>query len=132
MGQFVSPKYLLTPPQTAYFRNLQWKNRKEPSGTPTIINIDQIKNVFKNWKEITSISPSNRHLCHYKSLLVADGHYKKYENKGMSNKIWIIVVTLINAVLLTSIPLTRRKEFISIMIKKRKIKLQDKYTQNNR
>ena len=123
---------MLTPLQTAYFRNLQWKNRKEPSGTPTIINIDQIKNVFKNWKEITSISPSNRHLCHYKSLLVVDSHYKKDENKEMSNKIWIIVVTLINAVLLTSIPLTRRKKFIPIMIKKRKIKLQDKYTQNNR
>ena len=45
---FVLPKHLLTPLQTAYFRSLQWKNRKEPSGAPTTINIDQIKKGFNN------------------------------------------------------------------------------------
>ena len=73
--------------QTVYFRNLQWKNRKEISGTPTAININQITKRFTNWKEITSTSPSNRHLGHYKSLLVTDGHYKMDENQEMSNKI---------------------------------------------
>ena len=73
--------------QTTYFRNLQWKNRKEISGTATAININQITKRFTNWKEITSTSPSNRHLGHYKSLLVTDGHYKMDENQEMSNKI---------------------------------------------
>ena len=81
------PKHLLAPLQTAYFRNLQWKNRTEQSGAPKTININQIKKGFKNWKLITSTSPSNRHLGYYKLLLVADGRYKKDENQEMSNKI---------------------------------------------
>ena len=84
---FDYPKHLLTPLQTAYFRNLQWKSRKELSGAPTSINVNKITKRFTKWKEITSTAPSNRHLGHYKSLLVADGHYKIDENQEMSNKI---------------------------------------------
>ena len=83
---FDPPKHLLAPLQTTYFRNLQWKNRTEQSGAPKTININQIKKGFKNWKLITSISPSNRHLGYYKLLLVADSHYKKDETKKGATK----------------------------------------------
>ena len=36
------PDNKLTPLQIAYFKNLHWKNKKEPSGAPTMINADYI------------------------------------------------------------------------------------------
>ena len=47
-----------------------------------MISANQIKKGFKQWKERTSTSPSNRHPGHYKSLLVADG------KKGMITRGW--------------------------------------------
>ena len=52
-----------------------------------MINVDHIKQGFKQWKEYTSIPPSNRHLCYYTSLLIAVGKHKKEGNEETSNAI---------------------------------------------
>ena len=86
-----------------------------------MINIDQIKQGFKQWKERTSESHSNRHLGHYKSLCVANGEHKKNGNEEISNIIWIIISIMINFDLFTSPSLTRWKKVVSIVIKKEKV-----------
>ena len=85
-----------------------------------MISVDQIKQEFQQWKERTSTSPSNLHLGHYKSLLVTDGKHKD-DNEDISNTIWNIIVTLINAALLTSISLSRWIKVVSIMIEEIKL-----------
>ena len=37
------------------------------------ITFEEFKKTFKKWRESTKTSPSGRHLCHYRSLLVPDG-----------------------------------------------------------
>ena len=37
------------------------------------ISLDEMKYAFTKWKERTTTSPSGRHLCHYKTLIVSDG-----------------------------------------------------------
>ena len=49
--------------------------------------MEDIKERYKNWKEKTNTSPSNRHLAHYKSLLAADGTSKKDQNTTSSDTI---------------------------------------------
>ena len=63
-GAFEPPKNLLTPLQSQYFTNLQWKNKTRPTGAPETINVSDIKEGFKRWKEKTSTSPSNLSLIH--------------------------------------------------------------------
>ena len=115
----IHQKNRLSPLQIAYFKKLQWKNKQESKGTPTMINADQNKRGFKQWEERTSISPFNRHLGHYKSLIVADGKCKD-DNKDISNTIWNIIVRMINTALFTSISLSRWMKVVSIMIEKEK------------
>ena len=91
-----------------------------PKGAPETININDIKVGFKNWKEKTSTSPSNRHFGHYKALLAADGKSMKYQNKSSSETIWQIITTLINASISLSIPLKRWQKVESIMFEKEK------------
>ena len=106
LGTFKPPLNLLTPLQSQYFKHLQWKNKIRPKGAPETININDIKEGFKNGKK-TSTSPSNRHLGHYKSLLAADGKSRKDKNKSSSETIWQIITTLINASITLSTPLKR-------------------------
>ena len=117
---YIPPEGKLSPLQIAYFKNLQCKNRKEPEGIPTMINVDHIKQGFKQWKEYTSAPPSNRHLGYYTSLLIIDGKHKKEDNEEISNAIWSIIVTMINSNLLTLNPLTRWNKVVPIMIEKEK------------
>lgn len=53
-------------------------------------------------------------------LPISDGKHKKDGNEEIGNTIWSILVTIINAALFTSTPLTRWKKVIPIMIEKRK------------
>ena len=47
LGTFKPPLNLLTPLQSQYFKNLQWKNKIRPTGVPETININEIKEGFK-------------------------------------------------------------------------------------
>ena len=82
--------------------------------------MEDIKEGYTNWKEKTSISPFNRHLGHYKSLLAIDGTSKKYQNTASSDTIWQIITTLINTSITLSTPLKRWQKVESIMLEKEK------------
>ena len=84
-----------------------------------MISADQIRKGFKQWKLRTGVSPSNRNTGHYKSLRVVDNKHKD-DNEDISNTIWSTIVTMINAVLFTSISLSRWIKVVSIMIEKDK------------
>ena len=120
LGTFKPPLNLLTPLQSQYFKNLQWKNKIRPTDVPEKININEIKEGFKKLKEKTSTSPSNRHLEHYKSLLAADGKSRKDQNKSSNETIWQIITTIINASITLSTPLKRWQTVESIMFEKEK------------
>ena len=50
-GTYNPPKDKLSPLQIAYFRNLQWENKQELKGVPTMISVNQNKtgsNIGKN------------------------------------------------------------------------------------
>ena len=120
LGTFKTPLNLLTPLQTQYFKNLQWENKIRPTGAPETVNMKDIKDGYKKWKDKTSTSPSNRHLGHYKSLVAADRTSKKDQNTASSDTISQIITTLINASITLSTPLTRWQKVESIMFEKEK------------
>ena len=91
------------------------ENKHKPKCAQTLTSVNQIKQGFKQWKQCTSASPSNRHLGHYKSLLVTYGKYKD-DNEDISKIIWNIIAILINAALFTSILLSHRMKVFSITI----------------
>ena len=68
-----------------------------PTDARETINMQDIKDDYKRWKEKTSTSRPNRHLGHYKSLLAADGISKKDQNNATSDTIRKFIITLIIA-----------------------------------
>ena len=71
---------------------------------------------FRKWKEQTSTSPSNRHLSHYKCLLIPE---EKDSKINKFNKTMLMIhITIINASIYNSIPLTRWTKSDVIMIPK--------------
>jgi hypothetical protein len=60
--------------------------RKLPT-LPADITDKDISNGFRAWREMTSASPSNRHLGHYKALLSPDGRTDKDTTKHLAEEI---------------------------------------------
>ena len=86
------PPLDMDPLQAKYFSLLK-RNPTTITYTP-YIPIDQVRNGFKKWREVTLTSPSGIHLGHYKALLANDGTKNPVESSGM---IWYIITLLINS-----------------------------------
>ena len=74
---------------------------------------------FQKWKETTSISPSNRHLGHYKALLVSDGLDDNKIHQQKTSEILHIHNALLNTSIFLELPLDRWLASIAIMIEKK-------------
>ena len=72
----------------------------------SIISIKDIKDGFKKWRKNTKISPSSRHLEHYKSLLTFDDNKGK-EIESFNMEILTMYKKIINAVITLDTPLNR-------------------------
>jgi hypothetical protein len=70
LGEF---HYEPSGPHGRYIQLLLNALRQKLPTLPTDITAEDISNGFRAWKEITSTSPSNRHLGHCKALLSPDG-----------------------------------------------------------
>ena len=77
---------------------------------------------FRKWKEQTSTSPSNRHLSHYKSLLIPEEKDSKTDK--FNKMILKIHNTILNASIYTSISLKRWTTLDVIMLTKLQNNLQ--------
>ena len=75
----------------------------------SIISIKDMIDRFKKWRETTTISPSSRHLGHYKALLTFD-EKKDKELEGFNIEILTVYNTIINAALTLDTLLTRWKK----------------------
>ena len=64
----------------------------------------ELKQGYKKRKEVTTTSPSGRHLGHYHALLAPDGEAKK---RIFSEDMWRIHNDITNIALLNETPLTR-------------------------
>ena len=79
--------YESTGPHGRYIRLLLDALQRKLPTLPTDLTERDISQGFRVWKEITSTSPSNRHLGHYKSLLSPDGREDKETTKYLAEDI---------------------------------------------
>ena len=79
-----------------------------------------MKQGFQNWKDTTSTSPSNRHLGHYKALLVSDSLYDNKIHQQKNPEILHIHNTILNTSTFLGLPLGRWLISIAIIFKKEK------------
>ena len=77
-----------------------------------------MKHAFSKWKKATSTSPSNRHLGHYKALLVSNGRDNDKEINSNNQKTLEIHNILITACIYLGTPLNRWLTSIAVMIEK--------------
>ena len=101
---------------TLYIQNM--KKKKNSKSINHIVPINAIKSAFKKWKEDTNTSPSGLHLSHYKSLLSNDGQTYDQNNPNPSDKIWSIILTIINASIVTSTPISRWTRVNQLLLQK--------------
>ena len=92
--------------QKLYFNNLQKTSGTLTSPLSPHILIEDMTTAFRKWKEITTTSPSHRHLGHYKSFLVLDSDDAKPEHIAFDNTILETINTIINAIIASGVPLT--------------------------
>ena len=79
-----------------------------------------MKNGYKNGKEFTSTSPSNRYLGHYKSLLTSDIAAPNSPTKSFSETMWHIFTSLTNFFIHKTQLLERWITTIAIILEKDK------------
>ena len=106
----------MTELQRHLFTTLQRSPCQLSNVTPDSMSIAQMLEDFRKWKKQTSTSSSNRHISHYKCLLIPEDKDSKIDkyNKTML----MIHNTIINASIYNSIPLTRWTKSDVIMIPK--------------
>ena len=119
-GTFDYSSLDLTKLQISYIKELKKHSGILRSPISNNISIENMKKGFQKWKETTSISPSNRHLGHYKALLVSDGLDYNEIHQQKSSDILHIHITLLNAFIFLGIPLDKWLIYIAIMIEKEK------------
>jgi hypothetical protein len=94
---------------------------KSPQSTidPTISS-DDLKSLFKNWKETTSTSPLGCHLGHWHALLAPDGTSPDPDNneEPIEDQIMQIHTYILNSLVQSGIPLARWAIVHSSMIAK--------------
>ena len=106
----------LTEVQKHLFTTLQRPPSQLSNVIPDFMSIAQMLNGFRKWKEQTSTSPSNRHLSHYKCLLIPEE--KVYKTDKFNKMMLKIHNTILNASIYTSIPLKRWKKLDVIILPK--------------
>ena len=106
--------------QKQYLKDLRKHKGDLNSKIKSSISIDEMKKGFSKWKEVTSTSPSHRHLGHYKALLVSDGRDNDKEINNNTQRTLEIHNTLINACIYLGTPLNRWLKSIAVMIEKEK------------
>jgi hypothetical protein len=86
----------------------------------TTITSEDLKGLFKNWKETTSTSPSGCHLGHWHALLAPDGLRPDPDSTEdpISDRILKVHANILNTATITGIPLDRWKQVNSSMISK--------------
>lgn len=87
-----------------------------------------MKNGYKNGKEFTSTSPSNRYLGHYKSLLTSDIAAPNSPTKSFSETMWHIFTSLTNFFIHKTQLLERWITTIAIILEKDKGSVKNKPT----
>ena len=91
----------------------------QPAIDPSI-SVEDLKNLFKNWKESTSTSPSGCHLGHWHALLAPDGTRPNPDSSEDSteDQIMQIHANILNTAVTSGIPLERWTKVTSSMISK--------------
>ena len=86
----------------------------------TTITKEDLKNLFKKWKESTSTSPSGCHLGHWHALIAPDGSNPDSENSDdlVEDQIMQIHANVLNTAVITGTPLNRWNKVNSSMISK--------------
>jgi hypothetical protein len=77
-------QYQPTGPTGKYIKLLLEQLKRKLPNLATDYDQNDITQGFKSWKEITSTSPSNRHLGHYLSLLRPDGRKTQESTKKLA------------------------------------------------
>jgi hypothetical protein len=98
---------------------LQQLKRKLPTLAVGITE-EEISKGFQSWKEITSTSPSNRHLGHYKSLLRPDGRQGNETTTELAESIIKVHHQMTALCAKLGISLRRWQEIVTTMLEKEK------------
>ncbi len=85
---------------------------------PSDITAKDISNGFRVWKEMTSTSPSNRHLGHYKALLSLDGREDNDSTTHLAEDIMDIHHRMTAICAKLGISLHRWQEVVTAMLEK--------------
>ena len=107
MGTFDDSNLNLTHLQKKYLKALKKRSGKLLSPLRNKISTNDIKKGFSKLKEIISTSPYQRHLSHYKALIVSDGREKNELYTKHTNQLIEIHSTIINACTHLGQPLQR-------------------------
>ncbi len=94
----------------------------DPPAEPisALITTDDFKSFFKKWKEMTSTSPSGKHLGHYKALLSPAVLEADDDNlAAISNRIIEAQVAVLNMSTSHGSPLERWRQIVQVMIEKK-------------
>ena len=118
MGTYDDSNIDLTHLQKQYLKALKKRSGKLASPLRNEISTKDIRKGFSKWKERTSTSPSQRHLGHYKALLVSDGRENNEIYTQQTNQLIEIHSTIINACIKLGQPLQRWLKSNAIMIEK--------------
>jgi hypothetical protein len=92
--------------------------RRKLPDLPVETSENDISQGFKTWKEITSISPSNRHLGHYVSLLRPDGRADEAQTKHLATMIMETHHKMTSLCAKLGISLLRWQSIVTAMLEK--------------
>jgi hypothetical protein len=111
-------QYTPTGPTGRYVELLLQQLKTRMPQLPIGIQQKEIISGFKVWKEITSTSPSNRHLGHYKSLLRPDGRTNQDTTQQLAANILAVHHKMTNLCVRLGISLQRWQEIVTTMLEK--------------
>jgi hypothetical protein len=107
-----------TGPTGRYLKLLLDQLKTKLPALSTDITEKDVKKGFKVWKEITSTSPSNRHLRHYKPLLRPDGRGKTTTTQLLATGILQVHHRMMALCAKRGISLHRWQEIVTTMLEK--------------
>jgi hypothetical protein len=107
-----------TGPTSRYVNLLLDQLKRRLPTLPVGITEAEITKGFQAWKEITSTSPSNRHLGHYKSLLRPDGREGNETTKELAGSILQVHHRMTALCAKLGISLQRWQEIVTTMLEK--------------
>ena len=81
----------MSPTISKYLNKLQQNKERVSIKTNNHISLKKYIQGFEKWKELTTTSPSRRHLCHHHSLPSLDGNQCNKDKEHFSDRIWKII-----------------------------------------